>query len=161
MQLVKVIYITLMLCLFIFVLTGKKTSERTISNLKDSSRILFDKVCMPFNKTDLLLPNPNAKDVETAIDNTNFKADRPFYIPLYYINPTPMFYGDYSTSGHIFSHFYGSGSQTTLPGIGRINEASIMFHHQFNNDFETRLGIMPPNITFPKVPDRLLASMAQ
>ena len=72
-----------------------------------------------------------------------------------------MFYGDYSTSGHIFSHFYGSGSQTTLPGIGRINEASIMFHHQFNNDFETRLALMPPNITFPKVPDRLLASMAQ
>ena len=30
-----------------------------------------------------------------------------------------------------------------------------MFHHQFNNDFETRLGINATNITFPKVPDRL------
>ena len=39
----------------------------------------------------------------------------------YYINPTPMFYGDYSTSGHIFSHFYGSGSQTTLPRIGPVS----------------------------------------
>ena len=61
-----------------------------------------------------------------------------------------MFYGDYSTSGHIFSHFYGSGSQATLPGIGRINEASIMFHHQFNNDFETRLGINATKYNFPK-----------
>lgn len=151
MQLVKVIYITLMLCLFIFGANGQENIRENHIKLKnDSSRILFDKVCMPFNKTDLLLPNPNAKDVETAIDNTNFKADRPFYIPLYYINPTPMFYGDYSTSGHIFSHFYGSGSQTTLLGIGRINEASIMFHHQFNNDFETRLGINATKYNFPK-----------
>lgn len=140
-----------MLCLFIFGANGQENIRENHIKLKnDSSRILFDKVCMPFNKTDLLLPNPNAKDVETAIDNTNFKADRPFYIPLYYINPTPMFYGDYSTSGHIFSHFYGSGSQTTLPGIGRINEASIMFHHQFNNDFETRLGINATKYNFPK-----------
>ena len=86
MQLVKVIYITLMLCLFIFGANGQENIRENHIKLKnDSSRILFDKVCMPFNKTDLLLPNPNAKDVETAIDNTNFKADRPFYIPLYYI----------------------------------------------------------------------------
>ncbi len=151
MQLVKVIYITLILCLFIFGANGQENIRENHIKLKnDSSRILSDKVRMPFNKTDLLLPNPNAKDVETAIDNTNFKADRPFYIPLYYINPTPMFYGDYSTSGHIFSHFYGSGSQTTLPGIGRINEASIMFHHQFNNDFEIRLGINATKYNFPK-----------
>ena len=140
-----------MLCLFIFGANGQENIRENHIKLKnDSSRILSDKVRIPFNKTDLLLPNPNAKDVETAIDNTNFKADRPFYIPLYYINPTPMFYGDYSTSGHIFSHFYGSGSQTTLPRIGRINEASIMFHHQFNNDFETRLGINATKYNFPK-----------
>ena len=151
MQLVKVIYITLMLCLFTFGANGQENIRENHIKLKnDSSRILFDKVCMPFNKTDLLLPNPNAKDVETAIDNTNFKTDRPFYIPPYYINPTPMFYGDYSTSGHIFSHFYGSGSQTTLLGIGRINEASIMFHHQFNNYFETRLGVNATKYYFPK-----------
>ena len=83
MQLVKVIYITLMLCLFIFGANGQENIRENHIKLKnDSSRILFDKVCMPFNKTDLLLPNPNAKDVETAIDNTNFKADRPFYITL-------------------------------------------------------------------------------
>ena len=70
-----------MLCLFIFGANGQENIRENHIKLKnDSSRILFDKVCMPFNKTDLLLPNPNAKDVETAIDNTNFKADRPFYI---------------------------------------------------------------------------------
>ena len=84
MQLVKVIYITLILCLFIFGANGQENIRENHIKLKnDSSRILSDKVRMPFNKTDLLLPNPNAKDVETAIDNTNFKADRPFYIPLY------------------------------------------------------------------------------
>lgn len=151
MQLVKVIYITLMLCLFTFGANGQENIRENHIKLKnDSSGILSDKARMPFNKTDLLLPNPNAKDVETAIDNTNFKTDRPFYIPPYYINPTPMFYGDYSTSGHIFSHFYGSGSQTTLPRIGRINEASIMFHHQFNNYFETRLGVNATKYYFPK-----------
>ena len=67
-----------MLCLFIFGANGQENIRENHIKLKnDSSRILFDKVCMPFNKTDLLLPNPNAKDVETAIDNTNFKADRP------------------------------------------------------------------------------------
>lgn len=74
MQLVKVIYITLMLCLFIFGANGQENIRENHIKLKnDSSRILFDKVCMPFNKTDLLLPNPNAKDVETAIDNTILK----------------------------------------------------------------------------------------
>ena len=140
-----------MLCLFTFGANGQENIRENHIKLKnDSSGILSDKARMPFNKTDLLLPNPNAKDVETAIDNTNFKTDRPFYIPPYYINPTPMFYGDYSTSGHIFSHFYGSGSQATLPGIGRINEASIMFHHQFNNYFETRLGVNATKYYFPK-----------
>ena len=111
-----------MLCLFTFGANGQENIRENHIKLKnDSSKILFDKA-LPFNKTDFLLPNPNAKDVEKAIDNTNFKTDIPF-IPPYYINPTPMFYGDYSTSGYIFSHFYGSGSQTTLPGIGRINEA--------------------------------------
>lgn len=149
MQLVKVIYITSMLCLFTFGANGQENIRENHIKLKnDSSKILFDKA-LPFNKTDFLLPNPNAKDVEKAIDNTNFKTDIPF-IPPYYINPTPMFYGDYSTSGYIFSHFYGSGSQTTLPGIGRINEASIMFHHQFNNYFETRLGINATKYYFPK-----------
>ena len=31
-----------------------------------------------------------------------------------------------------------------------LNEASIMFHHQFNNDFETRLGINATKYNFPK-----------
>ena len=81
MQLVKVIYITLMLCLFTFGANGQENIRENHIKLKnDSSGILSDKARMPFNKTDLLLPNPNAKDVETAIDNTNFKTDRPFYI---------------------------------------------------------------------------------
>lgn len=120
-----------MLCLFIFGANGQENIRENHIKLKnDSSRILFDKVCMPFNKTDLLLPNPNAKDVETAIDNTNFKADRPFYIPLYYINPTPMFYGDYSTSGTYFLSFlwqwltnHVAGNRTDKRGFNNVSSS--------------------------------------
>lgn len=120
-----------MLCLFTFGANGQENIRENHIKLKnDSSGILSDKARMPFNKTDLLLPNPNAKDVETAIDNTNFKTDRPFYIPPYYINPTPMFYGDYSTSGHIFSHFYGkwltshaAGNRTDKRGFNNVSSS--------------------------------------
>lgn len=151
MQLIKVIYTTLMLCSFVIGAYGQENIRENHTQLKnDSSKILSDKVRASFDKTDLYLPNPNVKDAEKSIDNTKFTTNKPFYIPPYYINLTPMFYGDYSTNGHIISHFYGSGSQTTLPGIGRINEASIMFHHQFNNNFEALLGINATKYYFPK-----------
>ena len=90
MQLIKVIYVTSTLCLFASGAYGQENiSESHIKLKNDSSKILSDKARVSFDKTDLLLPNPEVKNVEEAIDNTNFKTDKPFYIPPYYINPTP------------------------------------------------------------------------
>lgn len=59
--------------------------------------------------------------------NVDFRLYRPFYIPLYYIDSSPMFYGDYSTASGILPNLYSYGSQNTLPGIGRINRISFMY----------------------------------
>ena len=82
MQLIKVIYVTSTLCLFASGAYGQENiSESHIKLKSDSSKILSDKARVSFDKTDLLLPNPEVKNVEEAIDNTNFKTDKPFYIP--------------------------------------------------------------------------------
>lgn len=53
----------------------------------------------------------------------------------YYINPSPMFRGDYYTEGLLLSTSYGilsaSGRQTSLPGIGRLNEAGVGYQWAF------------------------------
>ena len=57
-------------------------------------------------------------------------------IPPYYINPSPMFKGDYSTSGVLGrvggGYFVGAGSQTSVPGIGRFNAAALGWQKQLN-----------------------------
>lgn len=54
----------------------------------------------------------------------------------YQTNPSLLFRGDYSTSG-ILKKFpnavlFGSGRQTSLPGIGRLNEASLGYQQELN-----------------------------
>nr|WP_302830646.1 hypothetical protein [uncultured Bacteroides sp.] len=54
----------------------------------------------------------------------------------YHTNPSPLFMGDYRTGGILKSFsrgaFYGSGGQTSLPGIGRINDASLGYRYAFS-----------------------------
>lgn len=79
--------------------------------------------------------------------NVDFKLHRPFYLPLYYTNPSPMFYGDYSAIGEISPNLYGSGSQNTLPGIGRINQVSFMY--SWSSDFfDVQAGINAVKYSF-------------
>lgn len=73
---------------------------------------------------------------------------RLFYMS-YYTNPSPMFYGDYSTSGKIAPNLYGYGSQSTLPGIGRINEASLMYRYGINDFLEVQGGVDATKYNFP------------
>ena len=81
MQLIKVIYTTLMLCSFAISAYGQENIRENHTRLKnDSSKILSNKVRASFDKTDLLLPNPNVKDAEKSIGNTKFTTSKPFYI---------------------------------------------------------------------------------
>ena len=58
----------------------------------------------------------------------DFRQERSFYIPTYYVSPSPMFMGDYNAFGQFSPYFYGRGMQTTIPGIGRVNQ--MMFIYQ-------------------------------
>ena len=57
----------------------------------------------------------------------------------YQTNPSLLFRGDYRTDGilHQFAHgaVFGSGSQTSMAGIGRFNNASLGYQHIFNEQF--------------------------
>ena len=63
----------------------------------------------------------------------------------YYTNPSPLFKGDFSTDGILLPHRYGTllaaGSQTSVPGIGRFNEASLIYMHTLNDKLSFQLAI--------------------
>ena len=61
------------------------------------------------------------------------------YLP-YYTNPSPIFRGDYQTDG-IIKAFFGSGTQTSLPGIGRFNNASLGYQHVLNPKLALQLSV--------------------
>ncbi|WP_294543836.1 hypothetical protein [uncultured Bacteroides sp.] len=89
------------------------------------------------NKTHSLYPSKQLNEYPA-----NFSRKGEIYLP-YYTNPSPLFKGDYSTSGILwqFPHgaVFGSGSQTSVPGIGLFNNASLGYQHVFNDRFELRL----------------------
>lgn len=63
----------------------------------------------------------------------------------YQTNPSLLFRGDYSTGG-IWKQFphgtlSGSGKQTSVPGIGRINNASLSYQHAFNQQLALQLSV--------------------
>lgn len=71
-----------------------------------------------------------------------FSLKRDISLP-YQTNPSLLFRGDYSTGGvlHQFDHgaLFGSGSQTSMAGIGRFNSASLGYQHIFNEQFELQV----------------------
>lgn len=78
------------------------------------------------------------------------KLRKPFYIPPYYTNPSPRFYGDYATGGQILPNFYGNGMQETLPGLGRVNQASFFYRYDLNDYFSIQAGVDAVKYNFPK-----------
>ncbi len=78
------------------------------------------------------------------------KLRKPFYIPPYYTNPSPRFYGDYATGGQILPNFYGSGMQETLPSLGRVNQASFFYRYDLNDYFSIQAGVDAVKYNFPK-----------
>lgn len=55
----------------------------------------------------------------------------------YYIDPSPRFRGDYRTEGDLLRLrnvvLWGTGGQTSLPGIGRLNEASLGYSQRIGD----------------------------
>ena len=76
-----------------------------------------------------------------------FSLDAMPVIP-YYTHPSPLYRGDYSTGGVMTrlgkGYLMGAGSQTSLPGIGRLNEASIGYGRKLSDrlDFQIQMNAM-------------------
>lgn len=73
-----------------------------------------------------------------------FSLEESLYFP-YFINPSPLFRGDYNTSGVLrqFSHgvLSASGGQSSLPGIGRFNDASLSYQRVINCNLAFQVGV--------------------
>lgn len=107
--------------------------------------ISYDKAIDALNSKEPEVHKPSG---EVSGMNVDFKLYRPFYVPLYYTNPSPMFYGDYSTSGRILPNFYGIASQNTLPGLGRINQVSFMYGWT-SDYFDVQAGVSATKYSLP------------
>lgn len=89
------------------------------------------------------LPTPSPLP-RPAYSLPHFSLKDPLYLP-YSTNPSPLFRGDYSTGGMLRqfprSVLYGSGGQTSLPGMGRFNNASLGYQHALGDKFTLQLGV--------------------
>ena len=79
----------------------------------------------------------------------DFRQERPFYVPTYYVNPSPMFMGDYNAFGQFSPYFYGRGMQTTIPGIGRVNRMMFIYQREINDFLDIYVGVNAAKYTFP------------
>ena len=90
-------------------------------------------------KSTLLLPVESPLPVATlhdsliTLDKQLLWSTQRLYLP-FALNSTLLYKGDYSTSGVLHPYRTGlvwlAGEQNSLPGIGRINEASVSWVHQ-------------------------------
>lgn len=67
------------------------------------------------------------------------------YLP-YWVNPSPLYKGDFTTSGEVYRYRLGQiwlqGEQNTMPGIGRIYEASALWSHAFNDRLRLEAAVI-------------------
>lgn len=104
-----------------------------------------------------LLPEKNVYPLINPIqlgDLPSFSLKEELRIP-YHINPSPLFRGDYSTGGVLrqFPHgaVFGSGGQTSIPGIGRFNNASLGYQHIFNDRLSLQLRANAMKINMSRI----------
>ena len=131
--------------LFLFI-----SGLQLLSAQEDGARFTLDSMLIK-PKAAFQLPSVNLLPEKTVYplinpiqlgDLPSFSLKEELRIP-YHINPSPLFRGDYSTGGVLrqFPHgaVFGSGSQTSLPGIGRFNNASLGYQHIFNDRLSLQL----------------------
>lgn len=119
--------------------------EDTLRLVRDSMKLLPEEALeaplqRPFSGE--VKPFPALQPVDTTL---RLSLQKPSLVIPYYTNPSPMFKGDYSTAGALFVHRHGmllgAGGQTTLPGIGRQNVASLSYLHAFNSRWTLQVGV--------------------
>lgn len=124
-----------------------------ISAQEDTIRIVCDSLEMKIKgkalKEPLQIQTKEWVDVPfSSLSKDSFikvPIHQPFLMVPYYTNPSPMFKGDYSTAGILLHHRHGAlmgaGNQTTLPGIGRSNSASLSYIHALGDRWTLQVGV--------------------
>lgn len=116
--------------------------------MEKSSAAFHKEVLLPDGKLpEISLPKPVNPD-----SLLHLSIEKPLVAP-YYTNPSPLFKGDYNTSGLLKAYtngaFYGSGRQTTIPGIGQMNEASLGYIHRFNSQWSLQMDANALKMNMP------------
>ena len=141
----------LMSCFFCTNLLGQEVVNKDTIGHNTTIKTSSDKGFISFDRETSVIKNVKVSgsqnyDSATVLD---INTESPFYIPAYHINSSPMFYGDYSSCRQLFPNLYGSGSQTTIPGIGRVNQVSIFYQRQLNAFFDINAGINAVKFNLP------------
>lgn len=136
----------------IFLLPVCISLQLSAQEVNDSTHVVRDD--MSAKPTSPLLSSPLNPVSETMdIDVLNpvtlpiqlprFTLKEEIHLP-YQTNPSLNFLGDFSISGvwKELPHgsIFGSGSQTSAPGIGRFNNASLGYQHIFNDKWGMQLS---------------------
>ena len=122
---------------------------------EDTLRIIRDSLQMRLQGEALVSPIessvhervdvPFSSSLPSDSSSLRLNLTRPSLIIPYTTNPSPLFKGDYSTSGILLPHrngaLVGTGSQTSIPGIGRSNDASLMYIHSLGSQWSFSVGL--------------------
>ena len=132
--------------------------SQRLSAQEDTIRLIGDSVRGTISGTpEMIQPVHSSFDVssETASSFPLFHSKGTDSLPRfslkealripYYTNPSPLFRGDYRTGGIIMQFrggaLSGAGGQTTLPGIGRFNDASLLYRQVIDKNLSFQLGM--------------------
>ena len=141
----------LMSCFFCTNIFGQEAVNKDTIRHNTAIKTSSDKKFIAFDRETSVIKNMEVSGVQNYNSATvsDINTESPFYIPAYHINSSPMFYGDYSSCGQLLPNLYGSGSQTTIPGIGRVNQVSIFYQRQLNALFDINAGINTVKFNLP------------
>ena len=89
---------------------------------------------------------------QSDVPSLHIPLKKPALLP-YAENPSPLFKGDFTTEGALFSHrhevLYGQGRQVSLPGIGRQNEAAFVYSHALHPNWTLQVGVNADKMLMP------------
>ncbi|WP_291529849.1 hypothetical protein [Bacteroides sp. UBA939] len=120
--------------------------------IRNNVQIMPENIWEPLPLTPLLKPVPSyplpspelSPGLSPELSNrfSGFSLKNEIRLP-YQVNPSLLYRGDFYTGGVIkrFSNgeVFGSGGQTSVPGIGRFNDASLGYRHIFNDRLSLQL----------------------
>lgn len=150
-----------LIVLLVFVPEFLFAQEDGIRTVKDSTRIqlsgeqLYSPSASLYIETlpTALTLHPLIKPQLPSLGSiSDFSLKETFHLP-YQLNPSLLFRGDYNTNGvlHQFSNgvLFGHGGQTSVPGIGRFNDASLGYQHAFGDrlTFQASVNSMKVNMS--------------